>query len=155
MRFCLYDRVTEINKGKSIVGIKTYALSEQFHKGHFGKLALVPGVILVETMAQLLGSLINYSHDFKLGAFITLIEGVKVAANLRPGFEARVYGEIISTSHTDSIGRARIDVKGEVIASADRIIYGHRHQVNSAELVRWFNYWSGPDHAIELSEAPK
>lgn len=143
MRFCLYDRVTEIKKGEYIVGVKTFALSEEFHRGHFGKVAMVPGAILIETMAQLLGSLINYSHDFKLLCLISLVENVEVSPNLRPGFEARVYGEIVSTSPTDSIGRARMETGGKVVATAERLIYSHLHEVDSEELVKWFNYWSG------------
>jgi 3-hydroxyacyl-[acyl-carrier-protein] dehydratase len=35
MRFLFYDKITEIEKGKSITGVKTFALSEEFHRGHW------------------------------------------------------------------------------------------------------------------------
>jgi 3-hydroxyacyl-[acyl-carrier-protein] dehydratase len=97
-------------------------------------------------MAQVLGWLINYTHDFKLLAIMSLLDGVKVPARLRPGFKARVRAEIISASSMDSIGRAWVDnAEGEVIASIDRIIYTHLQHVDPDELLRWFRYCSGSE----------
>jgi 3-hydroxyacyl-[acyl-carrier-protein] dehydratase len=143
MRFLYYDRIESIEKGKSIVGIKTFTLSEEFFRKHFTKQALVPGVIYIEAMAQLLGWLIIYSHDFKLSAIMSLVEDVTIASKLRPGFSAEIHGEIISTSRRDSLGRAWITVNGETIASINRIIYSHVHRVNSDELLKLFFYYSG------------
>ena len=143
MRFLYYDRVDNIEKGKSIAGAKTFTLSEEFFRKHFHKQALVPGVIYIEAMAQLLGWLIIYSHDFKLSAVMSLFEGVTVAPKLRPGFTAQIHGEIISTSRRDSLGRAWITVDGETIASMDRIIYAHVQKVNSEDLTNLFYYYSG------------
>ena len=143
MRFLYYDKVNNIDKGKSITGIKTFSLSEEFFRNHFTKVALVPGVIYIEAMAQILGWLVIYSHDFKLSAIMSLVEGVKISSQLRPGFTAELHGEIISTSRRDSLGRAWITVDGETIASMDRIIYSHVHKVNSENLVHLFEYYSG------------
>ncbi len=143
MRFLFYDRVTKMAKGKSIAGIKTFALSEEFHRGHFSKVALIPGVIFIEAMAQLLGWLIIYSHDFKISAIMSLIEDVDVPSKLRPGFKADIYGEIISTSKRDSLGKAQIYADGELIASMNRIIYSHFHKVNPEALKEHFRYYSG------------
>ena len=143
MRFLYYDRVVEIQKGKSIEGIKTFSLSEEFFRGHFDKTAVVPGVIYIEAMAQLLGWLIIYSHDFKVSAIMSLIEDVKVQPHLRPGFKADIYGEIISTSRTDSLGKAFIYVDNQLIASMKRIIFTHFDQVDPKELMERFQYYSG------------
>ena len=142
MRFLYYDKVNNIEKGKSITGIKTFTLSEEFFRGHFKKEALVPGVIYIEAMAQILGWLVIYSHDFKLSAIMSLVDDVKISPKLRPGFTAELHGEIISTSRRDSLGRAWITVDGKMIASMDRIIYSHVHKVNSENLVRLFEYYS-------------
>jgi 3-hydroxyacyl-[acyl-carrier-protein] dehydratase len=143
MRFLYYDRIDNIEKGKSIVGAKTFTLSEEFFKKHFKKQALVPGVIYVEAMAQLLGWLIIYSHDFKLSAVMSLVEDVTVPSTLRPGFTAEIHGEIISTSRRDSLGKAWITVDGETVASLSRIIYSHVPKVNSQDLANLFYYYSG------------
>jgi 3-hydroxyacyl-[acyl-carrier-protein] dehydratase len=143
MRFLYYDKVNDIEKGKSITGIKTFTLSEEFFRGHFKKEALVPGVIYIEAMAQILGWLVIYSHDFKLSAIMSLVEDIKIPSKLRPGFTAELHGEIISTSRRDTLGKAWITVDGKLVASMDRIIYSHIHKVNSENLVRLFEYYSG------------
>jgi 3-hydroxyacyl-[acyl-carrier-protein] dehydratase len=143
MRLLLYDRVVAITKGESILGIKSFALSEEFHRGHFTKIALVPGVLLLEAMAQLLGWLIIYSHDFALCPIMSVVEGVALPPRLRPGFQAQIHGEIVSTSPQDSLGRAWMRVEGDVIASMDRIIYSHFRGPGPADLREWFRYSGG------------
>ena len=143
MRFLYYDTVSNIDKGTSITGTKTFALSEEFFRHHFKKSAFVPGVIYMEAMAQLLGWLIIYSHDFKLSAIMSLVEDVTVSPKLRPGFTAEIHGEILSTSRRDSLGKAWITVGNEVVASMNRIIYSHVHKVNSRDLLNLFYYYSG------------
>jgi 3-hydroxyacyl-[acyl-carrier-protein] dehydratase len=132
-----------MEKGKSIIGVKTFSLSEEFLRRHYTKIALVPGVIMIEAMAQILGWLVIYSHDFHLSAIMSLIENVTVAPNVRPGFKAEIRGELVSTSRSDSLGRVWMYVDGQVIAAIDRIIYSHVHRVNSEGLRRLFHYYSG------------
>jgi 3-hydroxymyristoyl/3-hydroxydecanoyl-(acyl carrier protein) dehydratase len=143
MRFLYYDKVEKIEKGKSIIGAKNFTLSEEFLRKHFRKKALVPGIIYIEAMAQLLGWLVIYSHDFKLSAIMSLVEDVEIAPDLRPGFKAEIRGEIISTSRNDSMGKAWIIVDGKTVAYMNRIIYSHVHKVNSGDLQNLFYYYSG------------
>lgn len=148
MRFLFYDRVVEIQKGKSIRGVKSFSLSEEFLRGHFDKMAMVPGVIYIEAMAQLLGWLIIYSHDFKISAIMSLVEDVTVHPGLRPGFKADIYGEIISTSKTDTLGKAWMYADNQLIASVNRIIFSHFHRLDPEELLERFPYYS------EFAELP-
>jgi len=143
MRFLYYDSVTHLEKDKSIIGVKTFTLSEEFLKGHYKKVALVPPVIMIEAMAQLLGWLIIYSHDFRLMPIMSLIEDVTLTPHLRPGFKAEIHGQIVSSSKRDSLGKAQIYVDGKVMASLGRIIYSHIHQVISEDLTQLFSYYSG------------
>lgn len=149
MRFLYYDGIESIVPQKSIKGFKAFALSEEFLRGHFSKQPIVPGVIYIESMAQLLGWLIIYSNNFKLSAIMTLIEGVWMVPNLRPGFLAKIEGEIIDTSKRDTLGRARMISDGKEIAKIDRIIYSHFHDVNEAMLRNWFNYYCGMRSSLE------
>ncbi|MBF0608237.1 MAG: hypothetical protein SFH39_11355 [Candidatus Magnetobacterium sp. LHC-1] len=143
MRFLFYDRITEIEKGKTVSGVKTFALSEEFLRGHYGKQAIIPGVIFIEAMAQLLGWLIIYTHDFRLSAIMSLVEGVKVTPMLRPGLTAQIHAQIVSTSKRDSLGKACVLVDGKEVASMQRIIFSHFHRVDPDELKRRFEYYSG------------
>jgi len=143
VRFLFYDSVISMEKGRSIIGVKTFPLSEEFYRGHFKKNALVPGVILIEAMAQLLGWLIIYTHDFKMSAIMSLIEDVSIPYDLRPGCKTDIHCEIISTTKTDSLGSARMLIDGREIAFVNRIIYSHFYKVNPEELVNLFCYYSG------------
>jgi len=78
---------------------------------------------MIEAMAQLLGWLIIYSHDFHLMPIMSLIEDVTLTPHLRPGFKAEIHGQVVSSSKRDSLGKAQIYVDGKVIASVGRIIY--------------------------------
>jgi len=153
MRFLYYDRVISIEKGRSIVGTKAFPLSEEFLRRHFTKKAIVPGVICLEAMAQLLGWLIIYSHDFKLSSIMSLVEGVRVPAGLRPGFSAEIHAELLSTSRRDSLGKARILVGGEEVASVERLIFSHVPNVDRSELIARFSYYSGisPESLMDKS----
>lgn len=143
MRFLFYDSVRRIVKGESILGVKSFALTEEFLNRHYGRKPLIPGVLLIEAMAQLLGWLIIYSHDFKLTTVLALVDGATVTPNLRPGFTAEIYGELISTSKRDSLGKAKMLVDGTEVASVSRIIYGHFGPVDPKELSRRFRYYGG------------
>ncbi len=55
--FLLVDRVLEVEKGKSIVGYKNVSINEPFFNGHFPNHPVMPGVLIVEAMAQLSGIL--------------------------------------------------------------------------------------------------
>jgi 3-hydroxyacyl-[acyl-carrier-protein] dehydratase len=143
MRFLYYDSVTHLEKGKSIIGVKTFTLSEEFLRGHYKKVALVPAVIMIEAMAQLLGWLIIYSHDFRLMPIMSLIEEVTLTPHLRPGFKAEIHGQIISSTKRDSLGKAQIYVEGKLVASMGRTIYSHFHKVTPVDLTQMFRYYSG------------
>ena len=143
MRFLYYDVVTHLEKGKSITGLKTFSLSEEFLRGHYKKIALVPAVILIEAMAQLLGWLIIYSYDFRLSPIMALVEDATLSPRLRPGFQAEIHGQILSTSERDSLGKAQIYVEGQLVASLERIIYSHVQQVIPGDLAQLFRYYSG------------
>ncbi len=143
MRLLLYDRITAMSPGESITGIKTFCLSEECFRRHFSKEALIPGVMFIEAMAQLLGWLIINTHDFRLSAVMSLIEDVKVAPGLRPGFAAEISGRLISTSSSDSLGSAQMRVDDREIASIGRIIYVHSARVDRDELRKMFRYYGG------------
>jgi len=146
MRFLYFDRVDRLEEGRRIVGTKTFALSEEYLEGHFGRQALVPATILMESMAQLLGWAIVHAHGFQRTAIVSLVEGFTLtSARLRPGFAATITGEILSNSATDSLGRAWISVEGEQLAAAERIIFTHFPAEDPAALEALFRYCSGVD----------
>ncbi|MDD4294370.1 MAG: UDP-3-O-acyl-N-acetylglucosamine deacetylase [Candidatus Omnitrophica bacterium] len=84
--FLLVDRVTNIEPGNKIVGIKNVSMNEHFFQGHFPGRPVMPGVLIVEAMAQLGGVLIlgSAEHRGKL-AFFMAANDVKFRKTVVPG----------------------------------------------------------------------
>ncbi len=84
--FLLVDRITELEPGKRAVGIKNVTFNEPFFQGHFPERAIMPGVLLIEVMAQVGGVMILAlpEHRGKL-AFLASVDNVKFRRPIVPG----------------------------------------------------------------------
>ncbi|RMF90738.1 MAG: 3-hydroxyacyl-[acyl-carrier-protein] dehydratase FabZ [Nitrospinota bacterium] len=90
--FLLVDRIVEIEKEKRIVGIKNVSLNEPHFTGHFPGYPIMPGVLLIEAMAQVGGVLVFYTLGRK-GKNIALFTGIDKArfrAPVLPGDQVRL-----------------------------------------------------------------
>lgn len=96
--FLLVDRVEEMHKHTSAVGIKNVTINEPFFPGHFPKAPVMPGVLIVEAMAQTAGILVVHSMnlDDEEGAdkerlvYFMSIEGAKFRKPVGPGDTLRM-----------------------------------------------------------------
>jgi 3-hydroxyacyl-[acyl-carrier-protein] dehydratase len=150
MRFLFIDRVTGLERGRRITGIKSFASSEPFLEGHFTRRALIPGVLLIESMAQLLGWLASYSHDFRCVGVLALISDVTVPTALRPGARAEIDARLLTTNDTDSLGAATAVVDGETVARVGRLIL-HHVPLPAGETAReFFLHYAGVDDPASL-----
>jgi len=120
--FLLVDRIVEIEPGKRVVGIKNVTYNEPFFPGHFPGRPIMPGVLIVEAMAQTAGVLIFNSlpqEDHNKTVFFLGIDNVRFRKPVIPGDQLRMELEI--TRHRQSIwgckGKALVD--GNVVAEGD------------------------------------
>jgi 3-hydroxyacyl-[acyl-carrier-protein] dehydratase len=94
MRFFLLDKITRWEAGTAAEGIKNVALSEDFFDDHFPRRPVMPGVLILEGLAQLSGLLLEASLEKKYGksakAILTVLERTKFRALVKPG-DALVY----------------------------------------------------------------
>ena len=106
--FLLVEKIIEIGK-KHIVGVKNVSVNEPFFQGHFPKEPVMPGVLLVEAMAQTAGILVlNYMEDPQMYSMYFLkIDNVKFRQKVVPGDTLIIRGEIIS-----ELRRGISEVKG-------------------------------------------
>jgi 3-hydroxyacyl-[acyl-carrier-protein] dehydratase/UDP-3-O-[3-hydroxymyristoyl] N-acetylglucosamine deacetylase/3-hydroxyacyl-[acyl-carrier-protein] dehydratase len=123
--FLLIDRVLEYEAGKSLVAIKNVTVNEPFFQGHFPHLKVMPGVLLVEAVAQAGGILIYLSipEPEKKISFLSKIDKVKFRKPVVPGDQVRLEVEMLKlkTRFCHVRGRALVDgeivIEGEVMAS--------------------------------------
>jgi len=92
--FLLIDRLTEIVLGESATGIKNVSINEPFFHGHFPNEPVMPGVLIIESMAQTAGCLVVHTlgpeAEGKLVFFMS-IENARFRRPVVPGDQMRVY----------------------------------------------------------------
>ena len=89
MRFTLLDRVVAIDPGKSITAIKTLTLSEEYLADHFPRFPVMPGVLMLEAMAQAAALLafdtLGVTPDDKTVYYFAGIDGARFKRPVEPG----------------------------------------------------------------------
>jgi 3-hydroxyacyl-[acyl-carrier-protein] dehydratase len=120
--FLLVDRILEIEPDKRIVGIKNVTYNEPFFPGHFPGRPIMPGVLIVEAMAQTAGVLAFKSmpeEDQGRTVYFLGIDNVRFRKPVVPGDQLRLELEI--TKHRQAIwgfkGKALVD--GKLVAEAE------------------------------------
>jgi 3-hydroxyacyl-[acyl-carrier-protein] dehydratase len=120
--FLLVDRIVEMEPAKRIVGIKNVTYNEPFFPGHFPGRPIMPGVLIVEAMAQTAGILAFKSisgEDQGKPVYFLAIDNVRFRKPVIPGDQLRLELEV--TRHRQSIwgfkGQAFVD--GNLVAEAE------------------------------------
>jgi len=131
--FLFVDRVIEIEPGKKGIGIKNVTINDGFFQGHFPQKPVMPGVVMIEAMAQTAGVVVLTSgaHNGKVALFMS-ISDVKFRKVVYPGDQLLMEVEIVRdrerTAHVKGVAR----VDGEVAIEADMMFsYTEAHYLNS------------------------
>lgn len=120
--FLLVDRIIEVDEeNKRIVGLKNVTINEPFFQGHFPGHPIMPGVLIIEAMAQVGGMLLMGSltdPDSKVVYFMSL-DNVKFRKPVKPGDQIRFELELVQVRGNVCKMRGVGKVDGEVVAEAD------------------------------------
>jgi len=119
--FLLVDRILEIEAGKRIVGLKNVTINEPFFQGHFPGHPIMPGVLIIEAMAQVGGMLLMGSVDdpeTKVVYFMSL-DNVKWRRPVKPGDQLRFELEVVQIRGRICRMNGVAKVDGELVAEAE------------------------------------
>jgi len=117
--FLLVDRIVEMEP-KRIVGIKNVTMNEPFFAGHFPSFPVMPGVLIVEAMAQTGGVLALQNEKDRAGKLVLFasIEQAKFRRPVVPGDQLRLELEVLSRKTTFCRMKGNAYVNGELVAEA-------------------------------------
>jgi 3-hydroxyacyl-[acyl-carrier-protein] dehydratase len=129
--FLLLDRVTHLDPGAYAAGIRNVSIAEPWFAGHFPDSFVFPGVLLIESLAQLAGVVLSSPHAgagaHRSRGYLAAVRAFKFAERVRPGdqllLEARAGASV--NGITDFTVSARV---GERLVATGRIAIAHADQ---------------------------
>ena len=118
--FLLIDTIEELEVGKKAVGKKCVSYNEPFFAGHFPQEPVMPGVLIVEALAQV-GAVAIFSLPENKGktAYFGAINSAKFKGKVVPGDVLLLETEIIKSKGPIGVGSAKAYVDGKVVAQAE------------------------------------
>jgi 3-hydroxyacyl-[acyl-carrier-protein] dehydratase len=121
--FLLIDRVIEFNKGESLTGIKNVTYNEPFFQGHFPQRPVMPGVLILEAMAQATGLLafrtLENTADRDTLYFLVGMDRVRFKRPVEPGDQLLLSARLLKTKRGIWMFDCDARVDGAIAASAE------------------------------------
>lgn len=120
--FLLVDRVLELEEGKRAAAIKNVTINEEFFNGHFPNYPVMPGVLIVEALAQV-SAIIMLTKEGNQGRLGLLagIDNCRFKKQVKPGDQLRLEVEITRLKGAIGKGRGIATVDGEIACETELI----------------------------------
>ena len=119
--FLLVDRIIEVDEvAKKVTGIKNVTINEPFFQGHFPGHPIMPGVLILEAMAQVAGvCALNIPDNVGKLAYFLSIDNAKFRKPVVPGDTLRIEAQLLKAKLSVMKAHAVAKVDGEVVTEAD------------------------------------
>lgn len=120
--FLLVDRIIDYKESERAVGIKNVTMNEEFFQGHFPDRPLMPGVLIVEAMAQVGGIVLSQLPDLPSGKLFvfTGIDKVRIRRSVVPGDQLVITAELLSLKRKRfAMMSTRAEVEGKLACSGE------------------------------------
>ncbi len=139
MRFLLVDAIREWDLGKRAKGIKNVSLSEDFFDDHFPLKPIMPGVLIIEGMAQLSGLLLEDTmllRGVKIKALMSMVDKAKFRHPVYPGSQLEYICEIQQINEFGGKVDATASVDGSACAECGLLFSFHAFGTPTQDAVR-------------------
>ncbi len=156
MRWRMIDRIEQIVPGEHAAGWKGVTLAEDYFEDHFPKFPVVPGVILIEALAQLSGKLIELSVWEERGLWpfpvLSMVRNAKFRRFIKPGESIRLETKLVEMREESAITKCRALVDGKTTTDVELLFVfdpeGLQNALDEKELIeiecRWLKIlWPG------------
>ena len=118
--FLLVDRIIELEIGKKAVGIKNVSVNEPFFQGHFPDYPVMPGVLIIEALAQVGAVAVLSMPEMKNKlALFAGIDGARFRKQVFPGDQIRLEVEMVKFRGPIGKGKGIATVDGKTVAEAE------------------------------------
>ncbi|MFT5698139.1 MAG: 3-hydroxyacyl-[acyl-carrier-protein] dehydratase [Desulforhopalus sp.] len=120
--FVMVDRILSLEMNKEIVGLKNVTINEPFFQGHFPTRPIMPGVLILEGMAQVGGIMAYYANQDAIGNKLLFFAGIDKARFRKPvvpGDQLIFTLELVKQKKSIMIMSAKAEVDGQVVAQAE------------------------------------
>ncbi|MGE7987993.1 3-hydroxyacyl-ACP dehydratase FabZ [Lysinibacillus fusiformis] len=120
--FLLVDRIVELEEGKRAVGLKNVTINEEFFNGHFPQYPVMPGVLIVEALAQVSAviMLTKEGNEGRLG-LLAGIDQCRFKKQVKPGDQLRLEVEITRVKGSIGKGKGIATVEGEMVCEMELV----------------------------------
>jgi len=130
MRFFMIDRITRWEVGSSAEATKNVALSEDFFDDHFPRRPVMPGVLILEGLAQLAGLLMEAGLQHKFArnakAVLTMFERTKFRTLIKPGDMLRYRTDVLSLNETGGKVQA-VAHRGDAMVTSTEMVFAFKY----------------------------
>lgn len=120
--FVMVDRILSLEMGKEIVGLKNVTINEPFFQGHFPGKPVMPGVLILEGMAQVGGIMAFYANPEAIGNKLLFFAGIDKARFRKPvvpGDQLIFTLELIKQKRSIMVMSAKATVDDQIVAQAE------------------------------------
>lgn len=119
--FLMLDRIVECSPGQRVVALKNVSMNEPWCQGHFPGMPVMPGVLMVEAIAQACGVIaLTANPDYKGKAvYLAALDGFRFRKPVVPGDQLRISVEKLAEKRAIWKFAARIEVDGKLVAEGE------------------------------------
>lgn len=116
MRFVLIDRITDLQSGRSLVGVKNLSLAEEYLADHFPGFPVMPGVLMLEALTQASAWLIREMEDFAHSVIVLkTARTIKFGSFVEPGRQLQLHVDLTDHGERDSVFKAAGIIDGKPV----------------------------------------